>query len=97
MALTFLYLAFVRLLQILGLRRSERDDLAIEIVMLRHEVAALRRQVARPLLQPSDRALLAGLGRLLSRDRRSRFFVQPEMLLRWHTVREGAENPIRAC
>ncbi len=84
MALTFLYVAFVRMLQILRLRRSERDDLAIEIVMLRHEVAVLRRQVSRPLLKPSDRALLAGLSGLLSRHRRRRLFVQPETLLRWH-------------
>src|ERR1039458_2636743 len=78
MALCFLYVAFVRLLQILRLRRTERDELAIEIVMLRHEVAVLRRQVARPLLQPVDRALFAGLSRLLSRESRSRFFVRTE-------------------
>jgi putative transposase len=52
--------------------------------MLRHEVAVLRRQVDRPLLRPHDRALLAGLSRLLPRTRRNRFFVQPETLLRWH-------------
>jgi putative transposase len=52
--------------------------------MLRHEVAVLRRQVARPALQPADRAVLAGLSRLLSAARRGRFFVQPETLLRWH-------------
>ena len=98
MALTFLYVAFVRLLQILRLRHSERDELSIEIVMLRHEVAVLRRQVARPLLQPSDRALLAGLSRLMSRDRRGRFFVQPETLLRWHRelVRRRWTYPRRA-
>jgi putative transposase len=84
MALSFLYVSFVRLLQLLRLRRAERDELAIEIVMLRHEVAVLRRQVARPLLQPRDRALLASLAWLLSKERRGRFFVQPETLLRWH-------------
>src|SRR5271167_3716033 len=52
--------------------------------MLRHEVAVLRRQVVRPALRPPDRALLAGLSRLLDRQRRGRFFVQPETLLRWH-------------
>jgi transposase len=52
--------------------------------MLRHEVAVLRRQVDRPALRPPDRALLAGLSRLLDRRRRTRFFVQPETLLRWH-------------
>jgi transposase InsO family protein len=98
MALSFLYVAFVRLLQVLRLSRSERDELAIEIVMLRHEVTVLRRQVARPLLEPSDRALLAGLGRLLSRGRRGRFFVQPETLLRWHRelVRRRWTYPRRA-
>ncbi len=59
-------------------------DLAIEVVMLRHEVAVLRRQVHRPALEPTDRAVLAGLARLLPRQRLGRFFVQPETLLRWH-------------
>jgi putative transposase len=84
MALSFLYLAFTRILQLVRLSRRDRNDLAIEVVMLRHEVAVLRRQVVRPALRPSDRALLAGLGRLLDRRRRGRFFVQPETLLRWH-------------
>ena len=52
--------------------------------MLRHEVAILGRQVHRPLLQPADRAVLAGLARLLPRRRLGRFFVQPATLLRWH-------------
>jgi len=59
-------------------------DLAIEIVMLRHEVAVLRRQVHRPALQPVDRAVLAALWRLLPRFRQRRFFVQPATFLRWH-------------
>jgi hypothetical protein len=52
-ALSFLYIAFVRLLQLLRLSRSRQEDLAIEVVMLRHEVAVLRRQVARPALWPA--------------------------------------------
>ncbi len=84
MALSFLYLAFLRTIQILFLQRSDDSDLAIEVVMLRHEVAVLRRQVARPALQPSDRALLAGLSRLIPRAKLHRFFVQPDTLLRWH-------------
>jgi hypothetical protein len=47
MALSFLYLAFVRILEVILLRSSDCDDLAIEVVMLRHEVAVLRRQVRR--------------------------------------------------
>jgi len=84
MALSFLYLAFTRILQLAHLSRRDRDKLAIEIFMLRHEVAVLRRQVVRPALRPSDRALLAGPGRLLDRRHRGRFFVQPQTLLRWH-------------
>src|ERR1700693_4809755 len=84
MALSFPYLAFVRILQLLRLIRPNTEELAIEVVVLRHEVAVLRRQVARPALRPSDRALLAGLSRLLRRQRLNRFFIQPETLLRWH-------------
>ncbi|MBF6557922.1 MAG: transposase [Acidimicrobiales bacterium] len=72
------------MLQLVLLSRGEQKDLAIEVVILRHEVAVLRRQVARPALQPPDRAVLAGLSRMLSIARRGRFFVQPETLLRWH-------------
>src|ERR1019366_9714903 len=64
MALSFLYVAFVRILQLVLLGRRDSDELAVEVVMLRHEVAVLRRQVVRPALRPPDRALLAGLSRL---------------------------------
>ena len=84
MALSFFYLAFLRTVRILRLQRSDDSDLAIEVVMLRHEVAVLRRQVARPALRPPDRALLGGLSRLIPRSKLSRFFVQPDTLLRWH-------------
>jgi putative transposase len=84
MALSFLYLAFLRLLQLLRLSRSGQQDLVVEVVVLRHEVAVLRRQVARPALRPSDRAVLAALSGLLSVGRRGRFFVRPETVLGWH-------------
>ena len=84
MALSFLYLAFVRTLQFLRLQRRDGTELAIEVVMLRHEVALLRRQVTRPRLEPADRAVLAGLSRLIPRAKLNRFFVQPATLLRWH-------------
>jgi hypothetical protein len=52
--------------------------------MLRHEVSVLQRQVARPVLRPPDRAVLAGLSRMLSSARRGRILVRPETLLRGH-------------
>jgi hypothetical protein len=84
MALPSLYIAFVRILQLFRLVRHDNEDLAVEVVMLRHEIAVLGRQVARPALRSTDRAVLAGLSPLLDRRRRQRFFVQPESMFRWH-------------
>jgi putative transposase len=63
-----------------------RGDTAkdLEILVLRHQLAVLRRQVSRPRLEPADRALLGALSRALPRSRWSCFFVKPETLLRWH-------------
>ena len=49
MALSFLYLAFTRILQLVRLNRREKSDLAIEVVMPRHEVAVLRPDRPQPL------------------------------------------------
>jgi putative transposase len=84
MALSSLYIAFVRILQLFRLVRHDNEELAVEVVMLRHEIAVLRRQVARPALRSTDRAVLAGLSRLFDRRRPGRFFVRPGTLLRWH-------------
>ena len=83
-ALSFPYVAFVRILELLRLRRDGRDELGIEVIVVRHEVSVLRRQRVRSALEPANRAPLAGLSRLLSKSRRERFFVRPETLLRWH-------------
>ena len=80
MALSFLYLAFTKILQLHRLRRQDGDDLAVEIVVLRHEVAVLRPQVVRPVLEP----LFAEWDRLMGRSRQGWFFVQSETLRRWH-------------
>ncbi|MCW3817933.1 helix-turn-helix domain-containing protein [Micromonospora sp. DR5-3] len=56
----------------------------MEILVLRHQVAVLRRQVTRADLQPADGVVLAALSRLLPLPRWSAFFVTPATLLRWH-------------
>ena len=83
-ALSLLCLAFVRIVQLYRLARRDNEEPGTEVVMLHHEVANLRRQVTRPDLRPTDRALLARLSRLLGRRRQGRSFGEPETLLRWH-------------
>ena len=84
MVLSFVYLAFVALLKLLlrSGRRVEVKDL--ELLVLRHQVDVLRRQIGRPALGPSDRALLSGAARLLPPARRHGLLVTPQTLLRWH-------------
>src|SRR5437016_9523600 len=60
------------------------DDKDVEIAVLRHQLAVLHRQVARPRYAPTDRLILATLARLLPRERWSAFLVTPATLLRWH-------------
>src|SRR5918997_3895696 len=79
-----LYLVLRQLVAWLGLlARSSRSKNA-EILVLRHEVAVLRRQVSRPRLSWADRAVFAALGRLLSQACRLHRIVTPTTVLRWH-------------
>jgi putative transposase len=83
-SLSFVYWVVRRLFELLVLLgRSERTK-EVEILVLRHELQVLRRQVARPRLRSGDRVLLAALSQLLPRSRRRSFLVQPATLLRWH-------------
>ena len=83
MLASLLYLVLRRLLSLVALCCPSRDFKELEIVVLRHELATLRRQVSRPTLRPADRAFLAAASRLLPRGRWSSFFVTPDTLLRW--------------
>ena len=78
------YLTLSRSIQLLAL--LVRGDVAkdLEILVLRHQLAVLRRQAPRPKLEPADRALLAATSRAPPRARWSCFLVTPETLLRWH-------------
>jgi len=66
------------------MRGEGRQYWDIELLVLRHELELLRRQVARPKLRPADRALLAAAAWHLPRPARSARLVTPRALLRWH-------------
>jgi hypothetical protein len=84
MALRLLYLIMIRVfgwLLLLGRGQSSKDA---EIMVLRHEVTVLRRQVARAKPDWADRAVLAALARLLPAMLRAHRLVTPGTLLAWH-------------
>src|SRR5829696_8703718 len=56
----------------------------VEILVLRHQLAVLQRRTPRPLISWTDRALIAGLTRLLPTHRRLGLLVAPATILGWH-------------
>jgi putative transposase len=83
-ALSFLYWAFCRVLRLIRLSGRKDTDLAIEVVMLRHEVTVLRRQIRRPALHPARPGCPLRPAATAWSQRKDRGFVQPATLLRWH-------------
>ena len=79
-----LYLILVRLTRWLVLLARSSASKDAELLVLRHEVAALRRANLKPRLDWADRAVLAALCRLLPAAARSHRLVTPETVLRWH-------------
>ena len=85
MALSFLYRLFRRVLEVVRVHWSNtaaKD--AAEILVLRHQLAVLSRQVPHPRFTWSDRALVALLVGLVPRERWASFLVTPQTILDWH-------------
>jgi putative transposase len=80
--LSLVYLLLRATLRLLISRSDQVHEL--EIVVLRHQLNILRRQVPRPSFKPRDRMLLAAARQVLGKARGSSFIVTPATLLRWH-------------
>ena len=86
MPLRFTYLAVLRVFGWLALLARSDHAKDAEILILRHQVAVLQRQVRSPRLSWADRAVLAALARLLPRSqlRQLCLIISPRTLMRWH-------------
>ena len=84
MLLSVCYIALQRVLELVGLRFRSCEFKDLEIVVLRHELAVLRRQTGHPRLTTADRVFLAAASRLLPRSLWTSFIVKPTTLLEWH-------------
>jgi hypothetical protein len=83
-SLRFLYLIFSQLLSWLTLLPHASSDKDVELLVLRHEVAVLRRTNPKPRLDWVIRALFAALIRHLPAVLRGHRLITPATLLRWH-------------
>lgn len=86
MVLFVVYVAVQRVLELLLLRFRSSASKDLEIIVLRHQLAVLRRHVRRPAFRAADRVLLSAASRLLPRISWSAFVVTPATLLRWHRL-----------
>ena len=84
MSLRLLYLVFLRLLNLLLLLGRSSASKDVELLVLRHEVAVLRRATPKPRLDWADRAVFAALVRALPTMLRGHRLVTPGTILRWH-------------
>ncbi len=84
MLVSLCYVLLRWLLEFVALRVRSTEFKDLEIIVLRHELAILRRTTRRPTITAVDRMLLAVASRLLPRSRWHSFIVTPATLLRWH-------------
>jgi putative transposase len=98
MAVQLIYLMFSKLLSWMVLHTRSDTAKEIEILVLRHQLAVLRRRTPGPRMSWTDRALIAALTRLLPTPRRLGLLVTPATILRWHrqlVARRWTTTPTR--
>jgi putative transposase len=79
MPYALLYAIIRRVLRLSGISSDAEAD-----VLVRHELAVLRRQIKRPKLRRRNKLFLSAMGRTLPRERWAAFIVTPATLVRWH-------------
>ena len=84
MPVSLCYVSLRWLFEFVALRVRSTEFKELEIIVLRHELAILRRTTRRPAITAVDGVLLAAACRLLPRPRWRSFFVTPATLLRCH-------------
>ena len=97
MLFRLLYLLMALLFGWVALLARSDTSKDVEILVLRHEVAVLRRQIVRPKPYWADRAMIAALARLLPGHLRLHRIVTPGTLLAWHRRLIKKRCPVLPC
>lgn len=84
MLVSLCYVSLCWFFEFAALRARSKEFKELEIIVLRHELAILRRTTRRPAITAVDRVFLAAASRVLPRVRWRSFIVTPATLLRWH-------------
>ena len=83
MLFALLYSLLRLLLDVVDVRLRVHDSEA-DVLLLRHQLRVVRRQVRRPRLNTVDRTIMAALSERVNRTARVAMLVQPETVLGWH-------------
>jgi putative transposase len=78
------YLLLRHVVRLIAGSSNDRMNTEVELLVVRHQLMVLKRQVGRPQLRRRDRLFMAAISRVLPRTRWSSFLVSPQTLLRWH-------------
>jgi len=79
-----LHLLLRRTIRLIAGSSNDLMNTEVEVVVLRHQLMVLKRQLGRPRLRRRDRLFMTAFARTLPRARWSSFVVSPQTLLRWH-------------